>query len=105
MRCVWSPRPPTRPGPSTRATRSPSVWAAARSCHVALGCRQYSLFDFRVDPEGRPWFLEAGLYCSFASTSVLAVMAGAAGIALPELFDRMLARAVRAGTTADRLPV
>jgi D-alanine-D-alanine ligase len=62
------------------------VWDAARRCHAALGCRHYSLFDFRVDPDGRPWFLEAGLYCSFARQSVIATMAAAAGIATDELF-------------------
>ena len=41
------------------------VWDAARRCHAALGCGHYSLFDFRIDPEGEPW-PEAGLYCSFA---------------------------------------
>ncbi len=63
------------------------VWDAARRCHLALGCRDYSLFDFRIDPDGRPWFLEAGLYCSYSPGSVVAVMAAAAGIELPELFD------------------
>jgi D-alanine-D-alanine ligase len=63
------------------------VWAAARRCHLALGCRHYSLFDFRIDPDGRPWFLEAGLYCSYAPDSVIAVMASAAGIGLRQLFE------------------
>jgi D-alanine-D-alanine ligase len=63
-----------------------AVWDAARKCHEALGCRHYSLFDFRVDPDGRPWFLEAGLYCSFARKSVVAMMAAAAGIPVEELF-------------------
>ena len=62
------------------------VAAAAKRAHVALGCRHYSLFDFRIDPEGRPWFLEAGLYCSFAKQSVVSMMAAAGGIDLPELF-------------------
>ncbi|HEY6745836.1 MAG TPA: hypothetical protein VI357_08955 [Mycobacteriales bacterium] len=62
------------------------VRAAALRCHTALGCRHYSLFDFRIDPAGRPWFLEAGLYCSFARTSAVTVMAAAAGIDLPEFF-------------------
>lgn len=62
------------------------VWEAAKACHRALGCRDYSLFDFRIDPEGQPWFLEAGLYCSFAEKSVISVMAKAAGIPLGELF-------------------
>ena len=62
------------------------VWEAARRCHVALGCRHYGLFDFRIDPDGTPWFLEAGPYCSFAPTSVIAVMAAAAGIDVADLF-------------------
>ena len=64
----------------------PAVWAAARRCHVALGCRQYSLFDFRVDPDGRPWFLEAGLYCSFSPQSVIVTMMEAAGVPLRRFF-------------------
>lgn len=71
------------------------VWEAARRCHDALGCRDYSLFDFRIDPAGRPWFLEAGLYCSFAEQSVISVMAKAAGIDLPELFDTAVRQALR----------
>jgi D-alanine-D-alanine ligase len=63
-----------------------AVWDAARRCHAALGCRDYSLFDFRIDPDGQPWFLEASLYCSFAAQSVLVVMAAAAGIRLADLF-------------------
>ncbi len=67
------------------------VWEVARRCHRALGARHYSLFDFRIDPAGRPWFLEAGLYCSFARQSVIATMAAAAGIDT----DRLFANAVR----------
>ncbi len=63
-----------------------AVWEAARRCHRALGCRHYSLFDFRIDPDGRPWFLEAGPYCSFAPSSVVAVMAAASGVGVADLF-------------------
>jgi D-alanine-D-alanine ligase len=70
------------------------VWEMAKKCHVALGCRHYSLFDFRIDPQGNPWFLEAGLYCSFAETSVLSAMTAAAGIPLDEFFRRMLQTAL-----------
>lgn len=66
------------------------VWEAARRCHVALGCRHYGLFDFRIDAEGQPWFLEAGPYCSYAPSSVIAVMAAAAGITLDALFAAAL---------------
>lgn len=66
------------------------VWAAARLAHQALGCRHYSLFDFRIDPHGNPWFLEAGPYCSFAPDSVIAVMAAGTGIGVEELFAGVL---------------
>ncbi len=74
----------------------PAVWAAAVACHRALGCRHYGLFDFRIDPVGSPWFLEAGLYSSFARTSVISVMAAAAGMPLDTLFADMIRRATAA---------
>ena len=70
------------------------VGAIAKRCHIALGCRQYSLFDFRIDPQGNPWFLEAGLFCSFAKTSVLSEMTKATGMSLATFFDEMLLAAV-----------
>ncbi|MDJ0392888.1 D-alanine--D-alanine ligase [Rhodococcus sp. G-MC3] len=76
------------------------VWAAARRCHVALGCRHYSLFDFRIDPDGEVWFLEAGLYCSYSPSSVVAVMAAAAGISVTELFAHSLGELSRERTTS-----
>ncbi|TCK25601.1 D-alanine--D-alanine ligase family protein [Pseudonocardia endophytica] len=79
--------------PSDPATRP--VQDAARACYAALGCRHYGLFDFRIDPSGRPFFLEASLYCSFATTSVVATMARAAGIELPELFATSVEAALR----------
>ncbi len=63
-----------------------AVWAAAERCHTAMGCRHYSLFDFRVDELGTPWFLEAGLYWSFARGSVLSAMAKAQDLDVGELF-------------------
>jgi D-alanine-D-alanine ligase len=62
------------------------VQRLARAAHVALGCRHHGLVDVRIDPEGRPWFLEAGPYCSFAPSSVVVTMAAAAGIELDDLF-------------------
>lgn len=66
------------------------VWEMAQKSHLALGCRHYSLFDFRIDASGQPWFLEAGLYCSFAKTSVLSAMTEASGIPLSTFFRSML---------------
>jgi D-alanine-D-alanine ligase len=75
---------------------TPAVWDAATACHLALGCRHYSLFDFRIDPAGNPWFLEAGLYSSFARKSVISVMAAASGLPLHTLFAGMVHRATSA---------
>jgi D-alanine-D-alanine ligase len=71
------------------------VWDAAKKCHIALGCQHYSLFDFRIDPSGQPWFLEAGLYCSFAQNSVIPAMAKASGISLEKLLQAMLNNAIK----------
>lgn len=75
-----------------------AVWDVAKKCHLALGCRHYSLFDFRVDPHGKPWFLEAGLYCSFARKSVISMMAASAGIDLGDLFATVIDQARTAGS-------
>ncbi|MEM8746316.1 MAG: D-alanine--D-alanine ligase [Actinomycetota bacterium] len=63
-----------------------AVQRLARTAHTALGCRHHGLVDVRIDPDGRPWFLESGPYCSFAPSSVVVMMARAAGIGLDELF-------------------
>lgn len=80
----------------------PAVWEAARLCHAALGCEQYSLFDFRVDPDGVPWFLEAGLYCSFSPKSVIPTMMAAAGTPLGEFFDAAVLELMAAFTAAPQ---
>jgi D-alanine-D-alanine ligase len=80
----------------------PAVWEAAERSYRALGCRHYGLFDFRIDPAGEPWFLEAGLYCSFAPSSVIATMAAAAGIGVRELLAGTVASALEAPSAARR---
>ncbi|MGB3531927.1 MAG: D-alanine--D-alanine ligase [Microcoleaceae cyanobacterium] len=51
---------------------------AARRAHIALGCRDYSLYDFRVHTEtGEPYLLEAGLFWSFNKISMISRMLSA----------------------------
>lgn len=69
------------------------VHELARTVHVAVGCGHHGLVDVRIDPAGRPWFLEAGPYCSFAPSSVVVTMAAAAGLGLVELFADAVAHA------------
>jgi len=80
-----------------------TVWEAVQRCHIALGCEQYSLFDFRIDPQGRAWFLEAGLYCSFSPKSVLVTMMEAAGTPLNVFFDSAVHQAIEAHRTRAML--
>ena len=75
----------------------PAVHELARRAHVALGCRDHSLVDVRIDPHGTPYFLEASLYCSFAPSSVVVMMAAAAGLSLESLLADQVSAAVARG--------
>ncbi len=53
---------------------------AARAAHIALGCRDYSLYDFRVHKEtNEPYLLEAGLFWGFGEISMISRMLKADG--------------------------
>ncbi len=48
---------------------------AAKTAHVTLGCRDYSLYDFRIHAEtNEPYLLEAGLFWSFSQISMISRM-------------------------------
>jgi len=79
-----------------------SVWSIARQCHDAFECRDYGLFDFRIDPRGQPFFLEAGLYNSFAPNSIVVAVADAAGIKLDDLFGHCVDLAVTRDQRRER---
>ena len=81
------------------------VEAGAKRAHVALGCRDYSLYDVRVSPSGEVAFLEACLYCSFAPRSVVVLMAGATAepaLAHVRLFTELVERAAPPPAAAAR---
>ncbi|MEM7784896.1 MAG: D-alanine--D-alanine ligase [Planctomycetota bacterium] len=71
-----------------------SVQELSQVAHRALRCRHYSLFDFRIDESGKPWFLEAGLYCSFAKSSIISTMAEYHGWSLNQLFQKMIGEVI-----------
>ncbi|MEZ4727028.1 MAG: hypothetical protein R3E79_07840 [Caldilineaceae bacterium] len=59
---------------------------AAKRAHVALGCRDYSLFDFRIHAEtNEPYLLEAGLFWGFGKISMISKMVLADGQDLEEM--------------------
>ena len=71
----------------------------AKKAHVALKCRDYSIFDVRVSPDGTPYFIEASLYCSYASKSIIVLMSEVDGKQPFELFEIALKRAISRGKT------
>lgn len=64
----------------------------AFKAHRALCCRDYSIYDIRIAPDGTPYFLEASLYCSFAETSIIVLMDNARGKGSRDLFDKLVRR-------------
>lgn len=69
---------------------------AAKRAHVALGCRDYSLYDFRVHAEtNEPYMLEAGLFWSFGKISVISLMLQADGQNLEDLALSLWSAAAR----------
>jgi len=99
----------TVPNPNTRrmcpadidtVLRGKLEQLATRS-HRALGCRDYSIYDVRVDPDGEPYFLEACLYCSFAPKSVIVLMAAAKGMQQSEVFEMLVERSIARHTSSQ----
>jgi len=71
--------------------------------HKALGCRDYSLYDVRVDPQGEPFFIEACLYCSFAPKSVIVAMGAPASLEQKFIYEMLVDRAIARKRRADQL--
>ncbi|HTN52101.1 MAG TPA: ATP-grasp domain-containing protein, partial [Anaeromyxobacter sp.] len=69
---------------------------AARECFTALGCRDVARLDFRMDAEGRLFFIEANPLPGLApGWSDLVLIAQAAGIEYRGLIGEILSPAIR----------
>lgn len=66
----------------------------ALQAHRALKLEGYSRVDFRMDPGGHIWCLEANTLPGMTATSLLPQSARAEGISFPELCDRICRLAV-----------
>ena len=64
------------------------------NAHHALGCRGYSRTDVMLDANGRPCLLETNTLPGLTPASLLPQAAVEAGIAFPELIERLLTRAM-----------
>ena len=69
---------------------------AARECFIALGCRDVARVDFRMDAQGRVYFLECNPLPGLApGWSDLVLIAKAAGIEYNALIAEILSGAIR----------
>jgi D-alanine-D-alanine ligase len=69
---------------------------AARECFVALGCRDVARVDFRMDAEGKVYFIESNPLPGLApGWSDLVLIAQAAGIEYRALIGEILSFAIR----------
>jgi D-alanine-D-alanine ligase len=77
------------------AADSALVQEYARRAHSVLKLGVYSRIDFRRDPQGGFWCLEANSLPGMTATSLLPQAAHAAGIDFPDLLQRICRGAVR----------
>ena len=83
------------PAPLDDALRA-KLLDASQKAHKALRCRDFSIFDYRVSPEGEVYMLECQPVCSFAVQSAMIGMAAKTDVPElqhPTLYHTMLRRA------------
>ncbi|MCA0375795.1 MAG: D-alanine--D-alanine ligase [Gemmatimonadetes bacterium] len=66
----------------------------ARRAFDALALRGYARIDFRLDPAGQPWCLEANTLPGMTPTSLIPQAAAAAGVLFPVLCERIVMTAL-----------
>jgi len=72
----------------------------------ALKLRGYARVDFRLDPHGQPWCLEANTLPGMTPTSLIPQAASAAGVLFPELCERIVQLALQSpGATSPALTI
>jgi D-alanine-D-alanine ligase len=80
------------------ATATREIQRLALAAHHALKLGTYSRIDFRMDPEGRFWCLEANSLPGMTANSLLPQAARVVGIGFPELCERICRAAQRKRT-------
>ncbi|UWR21611.1 hypothetical protein [Sulfitobacter sp. S190] len=102
-RKTWEAPPLETSCPATLGTDLlEQVSACALEMHSALGSRDYSLFDMRIDTaSGAPYLLEACSFWTFAPISILSRMVEAAGLDLKDVTRQVFEQAA-ARDTRDR---
>lgn len=85
------------------ATCIRSIEQAAITATESLGCRGVVRVDLRLDAELRPWVLEVNTIPGFTDHSLVPKAAARAGIAFPDLCDRLVRLAIDAAPSSQPL--
>ena len=72
-----------------------AIQESALKIHKLLGCRHYSRVDFRLDKNGRAWFLELNTLPGMTETSLVPKAAKASGLSFPELIQTIINEALK----------
>ena len=72
------------------------LFEQALTAFEALKLRGYARLDFRLDPNGQSWCLEANTLPGMTPTSLIPQAAAAAGVLFPELCERIVQLALHA---------
>ncbi len=72
-----------------------AIQDSAVKIHKLLGCRHYSRMDYRLDENGKAWFLEVNTLPGMTETSLVPKAAGAAGLSFPELIQTIIDEALK----------
>ena len=79
------------------------VQALALAVHRALKLRDFSRVDFKLDPEGTPYCLEANTLPGLTRTSLLPQSAAAVGMGFPELCDTICQLTLRRAVPRNKV--
>ncbi|MBI5367962.1 MAG: ATP-grasp domain-containing protein [Planctomycetes bacterium] len=80
------------------------IQAAGVEAHRALGCEGFSRVDIMVGADGAPVVLEVNTIPGLTERSLFPTAARAAGLAFPDLCERLVAMAVAAAGARTALP-
>jgi D-alanine-D-alanine ligase len=103
MKQEWSKRIRYEVPARLSARESERLERAARECFSALGCRDVARVDFRMDAQGRVFFIESNPLPGLApGWSDLVLIAQAAGISYRDLIGEILSFAIRRHQERER---
>src|SRR5438445_525888 len=92
----WSPKIRYDVPARLEAAQLKALERAARECFIALGCRDVARVDFRMDEQGKVYFLECNPLPGLTpGWSDLVLIAKAAGIEYSALIAEILSGAIR----------